>query len=168
MTDQTQNTASTSSGQAGFTPLPDEQNSNSGGGTPLAQVATATIAIAKADLEKFGIDENFARTNPALVDLILKTESMKDEERKYWFQLLPVMSADQVAKLQNILQNERDQLEELDAKYENEVAKLNSNAPSWDPEKFRQKKIETQKNESAEEIREKDAEADILNQLENS
>ena len=155
MTDQSTN--------SGFTPLPDEKNP----GTPLARVATAQIAIAKSDLAKFGIDESFARENPALVDLILKTESMKDEERKYWFQLLPVMSADQVAKLQNILQNERDQLKELDAKYENEVAKLNSNAPSWDPEKFRKRKMETRKKESAEEAREKNAEADILDQLEN-
>lgn len=156
MTDQTQN--------AGFAPLPDESSS---GKIPFAQIATQQIAITRADLEKFGIDENLARENPALIDLILKTESMKDEERKYWFQLLPVMSEEQVSKLQNILQNERDQLTELDAKYATEVERLNTNAPSWDPAKFRAKREAVAEAEKAEDAKEKDSEADILNQLNN-
>jgi hypothetical protein len=92
---------------------------------------------------------------------------MKDEERKYWFQLLPVMSEEQVSKLQNILQNERDQLKELDKKYETEVAKLNTNGPNWDPEKFKAKREATAQAEKINETKEKDDEADILNQLEN-
>jgi len=165
MNNQAQTSGSTNSGQSAFTPLPDEHAKKS---VSLAKIAVKKIAIKKEDIEKFGVEENFVKMNPVLIDLILKTESMKDEERKYWFQLLPVMSDDQIAKLQNILQNEHNQLEELDAKYQNEITKLNSNTSSWDPEKFRQKKIETQKKESAEEIREKNTEADILNQLENS
>ena len=122
MSDQTQNSQ--------FTPLPDEQSAQSAG-QPLAKIAAQQIAIKKEDIEKFGIAEEFVKQNPALVDLILKTESMKDEERKYWFQLLPIMSNEQIGKLQNILQNERDQLAELDQKYEAEVAKLNETQSSW-------------------------------------
>lgn len=171
MTDQSQSSnftplpdPSTGSGQANFTPLPDEKKS---GGTPLAKVATKQIAITREDIEKFGIDEAFVKKNPALIELILQTESMKDEERKYWFQLLPVMTEEQVTKLQNILQNEHDQLAELDSKYENEIARLNANAPTWDPEKFRAKREEVQKAEQKSEEEEKDDEADILDQLEN-
>ncbi|MCF7845933.1 MAG: hypothetical protein K9L85_01720 [Candidatus Peribacteraceae bacterium] len=162
MTDQNQN--SNQAGQTGFTPLPDEQKKT---GVPLAQVATAQIAITRADIEKFGIDEEFVKKNPALIDLILKTESMKDEERKYWFQLLPVMTGDQVEKLQNILQNERDQLAELDAKYENEISRLNANAPAWDREKFQARRKATEEAEKAAESKEQDDEDQILNQLKN-
>ena len=156
MTDQTQNSA--------FTPLPDEHAKK---GVPLAKIATKQIAITKADLEKFGIEEAVAKKRPALVDLILKTESMKDEERKYWFQLLPVMSEEQIKKLQNILQNERDQLAELDKKYENEISKLNASGPTWNPEKFKAKKRAIAEQEKNNETTEKNAEEDILNQIEN-
>lgn len=157
MSDQNQN--------SGFTPLPDEKNSHSGG-IPLAKIQTKQIAIARKDIEKFGIAEEFVKQNPVLVDLILKTESMKDEERKYWFQLLPIMSTEQIKKLQNILQNEKDQLAELDQKYEAEVAKLNEKQ-SWNPQKFIKKRKQIEKNERVHEANEKDVEEDILKQLEN-
>ena len=152
----------------GFTPLPDEKNnSQNGGGIPFAQTGVKHIAIARADIEKFGIDEDFAKKNPALVELILKTESMKDEERKYWFQLLPIMSDEQVKKLANILQNERDQLTELDKKYENEVAKLNQTQTGWSPEKFKKMQKKNAAQEQASATKEEDAAKDILDQLEN-
>ena len=166
MSDQSQNSHSTSSGQTGFTPLPDEKNSHSGG-IPFAKIQTKQIAITRADIEKFGIAEDFVKQSPVLIDLILKTESMKDEERKYWFQLLPIMSEEQIKKLQNILQNEKDQLAELDKKYEAEVAKLNEKQSNWNPKKFIEKRKRIEKNEKAHEANEKDAEEDILNQLEN-
>lgn len=150
-----------------FTPLPDEKSGQSSGGTPLAKVATKQIAISKADLEKFKIAEEYAKQNPALIDLILRTESMKDEERKYWFQLLPIMSEEQVRKLQGILQNEKDQLQELDQKYAAEVAKLNEKHGNWDPEKFKAKRQNIEQQESENEKREKGDEEDILNQLGN-
>ena len=173
MSDQNQNSHSAGSpqtnsgqaGQAGFTPLPDEKNTHSGGAS-LAKIQTKQIAITRKDIEKFGIAEDFVKKNPALIDLILKTESMKDEERKYWFQLLPIMNEEQIKKLQNILQNEKDQLTELDQKYEAEVAKLNKKQ-SWSPKKFIEKRKRIEKKEKAHEKNEKDAEEDILKQLKN-
>jgi hypothetical protein len=156
-----------SSGATGFSPLPDEQAAQKSAGQPLADVGKKTIAISKADLEKFEINEEYAKQNPALVDLILKTESMKDEERKYWFQLLPIMSEDQVQKLQGILQNEKDQLQELDKKYEAEVSKLNETHSNWDPKKFTAKRKTIEEAEKAHQENEKNDEEDILNQLEN-
>ncbi|MFH0776428.1 MAG: hypothetical protein V1936_02345 [Patescibacteria group bacterium] len=155
MTDQTTTTA--------FTPLPDESKS---GGTPLAQIATKQVAITREDMEKFGISEELAKSNPVLVDLILKTESMKDEERKYWFQLLPAMTEEQVAKLQNILQNERDQLTELDKKYASEIDKLNAQ-PKWDPTKFKAKRQKVEEAEKEAQQVEQADEKNILNQLDN-
>ncbi len=59
---------------------------------------------------------------PELVDMILGSESMNDEERQYWIDILPVMTPDQLAQLKTILQQERDQLAAIDARYGKEVA----------------------------------------------
>lgn len=151
---------------AGFTPLPDEQSSSQG--VPLAKIATTQIKISQADVDRLGIPEELIKDNPVLVDLVLKTESMKDDERKYWFQLLPIMTDEQVQKLQNILQNERDQLAELDAKYETEVSKLNEkHAIQWQADSARKKRVEIETKEKANEQEEQEAEKDILGQLEN-
>jgi len=151
---------------AGFAPLPDEQSTQSAG-IPFAKTGVKQIAITKADIEKFEISEEIIKENPALVDLVLKTESMKDEERKYWFQLLPIMSEDQVKKLQDILQNEKDQLTELDTKYAKEVSRLNEKQPNWDPNAAKEKRKKVQEDEAAHQKSEKNAEADILSQLNN-
>ena len=54
---------------------------------------------------------------PDLVQLILASESMNDDERRYWLQLLLVMTPEQVGKLREILVSEREQLTAIDAKY---------------------------------------------------
>lgn len=155
---------------SGFAPLPDESAQQTGSqstGTPLADTGKRTIAVSKEDLEKFGIAEKFVKENPALVDLILKTESMKDKERKYWFQLLPIMTTEQVQKLQGILQNERDQLATLDAKYETEIKKLNDkHLLEWKEHEAKEKREKLESAEKESETKEKNAEQDILDQLE--
>jgi len=152
---------------AGFTPLPNEKSPSTSSGQPLAKVATQQVSISRADIEKFGIDEEYAKKNPVLIDLILKTESMKDEERKYWFQLLPIMSDEQVKKLEGILQNEKDQLAELDKKYEKEITKLNEKQSGWSAEAATEKRKKVEAEEAVDQEKEKGEEEDILNQLEN-
>lgn len=148
-----------------FTPLPDE---SAGTGVPLAKIATKQIAITREDIEKFSIPLQLVNENPVLVDLILKTESMKDDERKYWFQLQPIMTEEQIVKLQNILQNERDQLAELDSKYQAEVSKLNDKqAMQLQAEKARKTREEIAEKEKAADVEEKKSEEDILGQLKN-
>ncbi len=166
-----------SSGQAGFTPLPDEGNAGAnppqsplvkGGsnGVPLAATGVKTIAISHEDLEKFGISEEFTKTKPALVELILQTESMQDEERKYWFQLLPVMTDEQTTKLQGILQNERDQLAALDAKYEDEIKNLNEkHLLEWQEHEARDKRQQREALEIEAEAAEKAAEENVLGEI---
>jgi len=149
-----------------FDPIPSEDNKS--GAQPVAQVATQRIAISQEDIAKFEIGEEAIQKNPALVKLILETESMKDEERKYWFQLLPVMTEDQVTKLQGILQNEKDQLAALDAKYEKEVKDLNDkHYQEWLEHEAAEKRKKLQAAEKAAEDEEKSAEEDIISQLDN-
>lgn len=59
-----------------------------------------------------------------LVELILASESMNDDERRYWIDILPVMSQEQLSKLRDILVRERDQLAAIDAKYSKDMSTL--------------------------------------------
>ena len=168
----------TTTQNSSFTPLPDESQGaganppqsplvkGGSSGVPIAATGVKQIAISRADMEKFGIPEELAKTKPALVDLILKTESMQDEERKYWFQLLPVMTDEQVTKLQGILQNERDQLTALDAKYEDEIKNLNEkHMQEWQEHEVREKRQKREALEHEAEAAEKAAEANVLGEI---
>ncbi len=50
------------------------------------------------------VRENF----PELIPQILESPSMDDDERNYWFSVLPIMSPDQVSELRDILKSEQD------------------------------------------------------------
>ena len=65
----------------------------------------------------FVIPASLQEREPELVDLILKSESMDDGERQYWFNLLEVMNEEQVEKLRGILTREQEKLAAIDKKY---------------------------------------------------
>lgn len=90
---------------------------------PQAGSAAAQSGASKDD--KFNIPAAVLAKYPELVALIKKTESMSDEEREYWFQILPIMTADQVTRLKTILEEESNQLAKLDTQYQDELGKLN-------------------------------------------
>ena len=60
-----------------------------------------------------------------LVQLVLGSESIDNNEKQYWFDILPSMTDEQVDRLFNILITERHQLEELNLKYQEEIKTLN-------------------------------------------
>lgn len=147
-----------------FTPVPDEH----GTGTPVAQVATRRIAVTAEQQKQFNIADELLKSQPVLVDLVLHTESMDDEERRYWFQLLPAMAPDQVGKLQEILQKERDSLQALDKKYASEIDKLNEQKMAeWKVAKAREARESREAQEAAAESAEKQVETDLLNKIDN-
>ena len=61
---------------------------------------------------------------PELVTLILGSESMNDEERQYWINILPIMTPEQVTDLRGILDNEKKQLQAIDQKYAGDIEKM--------------------------------------------
>ncbi len=67
------------------------------------------------------VDEIF----PNLIGLILSAESMDDDERQYWFDIMPSMDDDQIMRLYNILEVEKVSLDDLEDKYETEIKELN-------------------------------------------
>lgn len=67
------------------------------------------------------IDTHF----PNLIDFLLTSEAINDEEKTYQLSLLPLMDDAQRQKLYDILVNERRQLEALNERYEAEIEALN-------------------------------------------
>ncbi|MDX9795938.1 MAG: hypothetical protein RBT24_03840 [Arcobacteraceae bacterium] len=52
---------------------------------------------------------------------------MDDDERQYWFDILPSMTDSQIDRLFNILETERKKLEKLEIKYQEQIKALNNN-----------------------------------------
>lgn len=83
------------------------------------------MADIKHNWKTFYITDEMQAQFPELIKLVLATESMDDEERQYWFDILPSMNDSQVDRLFNILETERKKLEELESKYQEEIKALN-------------------------------------------
>lgn len=116
--------------------------------------------------EKYSIPKFVKDTYPQLVDLIKSTESMDDQEREYWFQILPIMNKDQVEKLKNILTTEKDQLTALDQEYEQELNRLNEkHLLEWKEFESKEKTKAIREAEAANEQEEKQLEEDLLSKL---
>lgn len=67
---------------------------------------------------KFTIPDEAQAKWPELVKLVTATESMDDNEKQYWFDVLPRMADEQVDKLFTILETERVKLLEIDRKFD--------------------------------------------------
>ena len=77
-------------------------------GTPVPPPqGTGSVTVPEETEKKF----------PDLIALIRKSESMNDEERQYWINILPIMTPDQLQSLRDILDNEQRQLKAIDDKY---------------------------------------------------
>ncbi|NIA02525.1 MAG: hypothetical protein GWP15_04015 [Nitrospirae bacterium] len=116
--------------------------------------------------EKYIIPALVREKFPDLVKLIYETESMNNEEREYWMQIMPIMTEEQIVKFREILVNEKDQLAKLDNEYEQEVGRINAPAPEIDEEKLKKKMAEIEKKEKVDEEAEKVKEKELLKQLE--
>ncbi len=115
------------------------------------------------------IPEEVKEKYPDLVDMILKSISMDDDERKYWFSVLPVMSDDQVAELRDILTSEQKKIKEIDKKYDQNTdeAPEISEEDLKKAEEERQKKRQERKQAEAEHQEEVQEEAEnLLSELE--
>jgi len=83
------------------------------------------MAELKQNWKTFTISDEILAQYDELVKMILATESMDDDERQYWFDIMPSMTESQVDRLYNILDTERKKLQELEVKYQEEIKDLN-------------------------------------------
>lgn len=62
---------------------------------------------------------------PELIELILESASIENNEKQYWFDILPSMTNEQIDRLFTIFDTERQQLEELNIRYQEEIKTIN-------------------------------------------
>ncbi|MBU0981116.1 hypothetical protein KKC94_00310 [Patescibacteria group bacterium] len=106
---------------------------------------------------------------PDLVQLILATESMSKEEREYWFQILPIMTDEQVSRLRVILEEEATQLRKLDDQYQDDLQKLNQkHLEEWNQfERDKERKVLKAEEAQAEQA-EAATEAELLQKIQSA
>jgi genome sequencing data, contig C250 len=68
-------------------------------------------------IEQFKIDEELIQSYPELIALIINTESMEDDERQYWFDIMPSMNYEQIQRLYDILHTEKKKLAALEENF---------------------------------------------------
>ncbi|MBU1445674.1 hypothetical protein KKD70_00210 [Patescibacteria group bacterium] len=140
------------------------QSSKSSKNTNGAPIDEAGIAAA---IEKFHIPAIVQEDYAKLIPLILETESMDDEEREYWFQILPIMTEEQITKFVGILVNEKKQLAQLDKEYEDQLKKINEkHLNEWQEFETKAKRTEIATAEASAETEESALEEDLLKKLE--
>lgn len=134
--------------------------------TQTATTQTSQISPTDPRLAKFRVPQVVFEKYSDLIPLILDTQSMNDEEKSYWFQILPIMTDEQVQKLRNILITEKDQLAKLDKEYEEEMDTLNKkHLNQWSAYKAQEKREEIKKEETSLEAKESETEEELLSQL---
>lgn len=106
---------------------------------------------------------------PELLALLLQSESMNDEERQYWINILPIMTPDQIGNLNTILTNERQQLASIDQKYSKEIERIGQQQlVAQTASERRQRRTERDESEQTTEQTEGRIAEDLLSQIEQS
>ena len=121
------------------------------------------MAEVKQNWKIFNVSDEILAQYKELIDLILLTESMDDDERQYWFDIMPSMTNEQIDRLYNILDTEKKKLEKLERKYQDEIKNLNEkHLIEWQEFQMKDSKKKIKEEESKD--KEGDAE-DVLSML---
>ena len=108
------------------------------------------------------VPDELKKKYPQLIELVLKSESMNDEERQYWINILPIMTPDQVENLRGILKNEREQLAAIDKRYSKQVKDIGDKKLVEQVQKNRQERRTQLKTKEAESSESDDETAESL------
>jgi len=88
---------------------------------------------------------------------------MDDDERQYWFDIMPSMTDEQIDRLYSILDTEKKKLEKLEEKYQDEIKNLNEkHLIEW--QEFQMKDSKKKIKEAEADDKKKDAD-DVLEML---
>jgi len=124
------------------------------------------MAELKQNWKTFIVADETLADYKELVDLILATESMDDDERQYWFDIMPSMTDEQIDRLYNILDTERKKLEKLEEKYQEEIKNLNEkHLIEWQEFQMKDSKKKIQAAEAKDTKEDADDVLEMLNDL---
>ena len=103
---------------------------------------------------------------PELIDMIIGSESMNNEERQYWINILPIMTPEQIQSLLDILNNEKAQLDAIDKKYAKPLSAEEEQEQIAKTEaQIQEKREERTEQEEAFEIEDEEASDDLLEKI---
>lgn len=109
--------------------------------------------------------ETQAKFGP-IIELIKGSESMNNEERQYWINILPIMTMEQLKNLEEILTSEKKQLQAIDAKYSKQADAIgNAASVSNMEQKIKSRKKEREQTEREDAVREQQHEEEILSKI---
>lgn len=101
-----------------------------------------------------------------LVLLIQGSESMNDEERQYWINILPIMTPEQLKNLEEILVTEKEQLAAIEKKYAEQIRTAGATASVVETgEKIRSQSQKRATVEQEAETKESEEESAILEKI---
>ena len=93
---------------------------------------------------------------------------MNNEERQYWINILPIMTPEQLKNLEDILVNEKKQLQAIDDKYSKEVSNIgDEKAVAQVEQEIKQKRQKREQMERKLAEEEGKTEDTILSQIQN-
>ncbi len=110
------------------------------------------------------VTKEVAEAYPDILQMLFVTPSLNFEEKKYWIQLLPLMSIEHVERLRTILVTERQKLATIEEQF-TEKAEIFSNTVKLSREEIEQRRETLRTKEVQSQQQETDEEADLLNQL---
>lgn len=124
------------------------------------------MADIKHNWKTFNINDELHAKYPELIKLIINTESMDDDERQYWFDIMPSMTDEQVDRLFNILDTERKKLDTLEQKYQKEIKSLNEkHLIEWQEIQMKESKKKIKEEEANDKKENPDEVLQMLNDL---
>jgi hypothetical protein len=129
-------------------------------------VPTQSQTTTSTDKKEFTIPQEVKDKYPDLIPLILGSASMNDDERQYWFSILPIMTQDQVNRLREILTTEKQKLAEIDQKYQKQLDEINQkHLIEWQAIKAKEQKQRLQQAEQKTKSEDEKESENLLNQL---
>jgi len=129
-------------------------------------VPTQSQTTTSTDKKEFTISQEVKDKYPDLIPLILGSASMNDDERQYWFSILPIMTQDQVNRLREILTTEKQKLAEIDQKYQKQLDEINQkHLIEWQAIKAKEQQQRLRQAEQKTKSEDEKESEDLLNQL---
>lgn len=115
----------------------------------------------------FDIPSEFIQDNAKLIELVLTSRAIDTtEEKQNWFNLLPLMTSEQVSKLFEILEKERTKIQEIEQKYEAKKVEIKKKYLMKWQQMWYVQKVDEIKNKEADQRQKEDAAAeDLLNMI---
>ena len=115
----------------------------------------------------FDIPEDFLEADPELIILILRSKALEtDEDKQNWFNLLPLMTEEQILKLKDILLKEKQKLDEIEEKYEKKKKEIRQKyLLRWQKLWYIDKIKEIQEKEQAQKSQEEEEAEKLLDML---